>query len=187
MLSFKNHLKAIVLTTLLMHITGCNNQSNSNEAGAESPEKVDIHGAVISGDIQAVKQYIQQGSDLDHPDPFGGSSPLITAALFSKREIVTLLLEAGAKVNFTNNEGSTALHTAAFFCETEIVRILLTNGADKTVKNNYGSTPLMSVAGSFDEVKGIYIMMEKQLSPMGFTLDLNSIQQTRPVIAKLLQ
>ena len=185
-----SQLKTSLLITLVIAIaslSSCNSQpSTKNTNGAQVPD-IDIHAAVISGNLEAVKQHIAAGTDLNTPDPFGGSSPLITAALFGNEEIAKALLDAGAKVNFTNNEGSTALHTAAFFCETEIVKLLLENGADKTIKNQYDSTPLASVQGPFADVKGVYVMMEKQLSPMGFSLDLEQIEETRPKVAELLQ
>ena len=185
-----SQLKTSLLITLVIAIaslSSCNSQpSAKNTNGVEAPE-TEIHAAVISGNLEAVKQHIAAGTDLNTPDPFGGSSPLITAALFGNEEIVKALLDAGVKVNFTNNEGSTALHTAAFFCETQIVKMLLENGADKTIKNNYDSTPLASVQGPFSDLKGVYVMMEKQLSPMGFSLDLQHIEETRPKVAALLQ
>ncbi|WP_258099254.1 ankyrin repeat domain-containing protein [Marinoscillum pacificum] len=189
-LMIKNVIKGTFFIALLTLLVSCNSQPSSSTTESASNAKapdIDIHAAVITGNLEAVKQHIEAGSDLNQPDPFGGSSPLITAALFGNEEIVKTLLDAGVKVNFTNKEGSTALHTAAFFCETEIVKLLLENGADKSIKNTYGSTALMSVEGSFEDVKGIYIMMEKQLSPMGFSLDLQKIESTRPEVAKILK
>src|SRR5688500_2989565 len=89
------------------------------------PPAVDIHTSVITGNIDALKQHIAAGSNLNEKDPFGGSSPLISAALFGKTEEAKLLLEAGADIDFQNNDGSTALLTAAFFGRPEIVKLLL--------------------------------------------------------------
>ena len=186
-LTIKNTIQGTFLVVLLSILTSCNSQPSSNATNKEGAPEIDIHAAVITGNLDVVKQHIAAGSDLNQPDPFGGSSPLITAALFGNKETTKALLDAGVKVNFTNNEGSTALHTAAFFCKTEIVNLLLENGADKTIKNNYGATPLMSVEGPFEDVKGVYIMMEKQLSPMGFSLDLQQIEETRPQVAQILK
>ena len=48
-----------------------------------------LHEAVIQGDLEAVNQHISLGSDIDIIEPSGGSSPLITAAVFGKAEIAT--------------------------------------------------------------------------------------------------
>lgn len=175
----------VLLAGLLFSCSG-GAQSGGNKSGNEAPD-IDLHAAVIGGNLEAVKQHIAAGSDLNTPDPFGGSSPLITAALFGKEEIARELLKAGAKVNYTNNEGSTALHTATFFCEKEVVHLLIMNGADKSIRNNYGATALESVEGSFDEVKPIYQMMKEQLSPMGLKVDLEYLENTRPEIVKILK
>ena len=44
-------------------------------------KRQDIHTAVISDNMDAVKQHIAAGSDLNAPDPFGGSSPLILSLI----------------------------------------------------------------------------------------------------------
>jgi hypothetical protein len=63
----------------------------------------------------------------------------------------------------------------------------LANGADKTITDAYGSTPYMSVAGPFNEVKPIYDQMTKDLGPLGLKLDYKHLEETRPVIAEMLQ
>ncbi len=189
-------LKLIVLFTLLTTVLS----TNSCYAQADSIKnaiypvgkknkapKIDIHTAVINGDLNALRQHIAAGTNLDEPDPVGGSSPLITAALFDKKEMAKALLEAGAKINFRNNDGSTALHTAAFFCRTEIVKLLLEKGADKTIRNKWGSTPFESVKAPFVEAKDIYDIMSQLLEPWGINLDYAWIEKTRPEIAAMLK
>ena len=166
-----------------------NKVNSTNKSVIKKPEvpKIDIHSAVISDNLKAVKQHILAGTDLNLKDPFGGSSPLISAALFGKKEIVSVLLEAGADINFKNNDGSTALHTAAFFCRPEIVQILLDNGINKTIRNNMGSSAYGSVAGAFKDVKPFYDMMGQSLAPFGLVLDDTYLQKTRPIIAEMLK
>ncbi len=161
-------------------------RSTNSETSVKVP-KTGLHMAVIEGNLEAVRQHIQAGSDLDAREPSGGSSPLISAALFGKTEIALALIEAGADVNFKNNEGSTPLHTAAFFCRPVIVEALLTNGADKSITNNSGSTPLGTVTIPFNAVLGIYEYFGNTLGPLGLELDYEVIQKTRPLIADMLQ
>jgi ankyrin repeat protein len=194
-LSLRGITKIIFLATLLI-ITSCSNQKKDakEEEGQSAvsktdvkPPQIDIHTAVVSGNLDALKQHIAAGTDLNEKDPFGGSSPLISATVFGKTEEARLLIEAGVDLNFQNNDGSTALHTAAFFCRPEIVKMLLDKGVDKTIKNKYGETAYQSVAGPFSEVKSSYDMMGKMLGPMGLKLDYPYVEKTRPEIAAMLK
>ena len=191
----KNSLRttiAITFLSTLLTITACNEKKESTQKTTVSktrvsPPKVDIHTAVMTDNIEALKQHIAAGSNLNEKDPFGGSSPLISASLFGKTEMAKSLIEAGADVNFQNNDGSTALHTASFFCRPEIVKMLLNKGADKTIKNKYGSTAYESVAGPFADVKNAYDGLGKMLEPMGLKLDYAYLEKTRPEIALMLK
>ncbi len=159
------------------------NGSNSSDNSAI----VDLHTAVLKNDIEAVKKHIASKSDLNVIEPMGGSTPLISAALFGKEEISKLLVNAGAKLNIQNNDGSTALITAAFFGRIEIVKLLLQNKADKTIKNKYGQTAYETVANPFKEVKPVYDMMVSALAPLGLKLDYAQLEKARPMIASMLK
>jgi ankyrin repeat protein len=162
-------------------------QSTENKNSTAKAPAVDIHTAIVTGNKEALKQHIAAGSNLNEKDPYGGSSPLITASVFGKTEEAKMLIDAGADINFQNNDGSTALHTAAFFCRPEIVKMLLAKHADKTIKNRFGAMPYESVLGNFADVKGAYDMMGKMLEPMGLKLDYTYIEKTRPQIAEMLK
>ena len=174
----------ILWSAMILVIASCGGQGKG-DSGTEKP-RIDIHTAVISGDLDVVKQHLEAGTNINERDPFGGSSPLISASLFGQTDIVKVLLDEGADVNFQNNDGSTALHVAAFFCRPEIVKILLDKGADKSVRNNYQTTAYESVVAPFDQVRGAYDVMGKMLAPTGLKLDYDQLQKTRPVIAEML-
>ena len=182
----------VLLLVALFAVTSCNSQQKSDTKATAAPSSVkapdvDIHTAVVTGNLDALKQHIAAGTNINEKDPFGGSSPLISAAVFGKPDAAKILIDAGADINFQNNDGSTALHTAAFFCRPEIVKMLLAKGADKSIKNKYGSTAYESVAAPFDAVKGAYDMMGQMLAPMGLKLDYAYLQKTRPEIAAMLK
>ena len=160
--------------------------AGSEQTTAEIPE-MDLQAAVIYGNLEAVKQHIEAGSNLNAKDPMSGSTPLISAATFDKTEIAIALIDAGVDLTIKNNDGATPLHVAAFFCRVEIVQKLMDAGADKTVRNNFGATPRETVMGSFSDVKPIYEFMQVQLGPLGMELDLEDVEKTRPVIAMMLQ
>lgn len=185
----KNMIRIVLFVMSAAALASCgtnDGSAQSAKSGKEAPS-VDIHTAVVTDNRDAIRQHIAAGSDINQKDPYGGSSPLISAALFGKTEIAKLLLDAGADVNFQNNDGSTALHTAAFFCRPEIVKMLLDKKADKSIRNKYNSTAYESVAGPYADLKPTYEAMQQMLAPMGLKLDYAYIEKTRPEVATLLK
>jgi len=178
---------AMLVVTLLI-VVGCRTLENSSkEKGQPSkPPGVSLHEAALQGNIDAIRQHIEAGSDLNEKDAYG-SSPLIVATTFGKTKVARALIEAGADMKISNNDGSTPLHLAALFCRTEIVKALLDKGANKYLRNNSGSTAFDSVAAPFDDVKGIYDSIGKALGPLGLELDYEQIEMTRPKIAEMLR
>jgi ankyrin repeat protein len=191
-----NSLRRSLYLGAIVLIAACSGSDNSKDASGDStsaaqsqvkPPQIDINSAVVTDNIEAVKQHIAAGSNINEKDPFGGSSPLISASVFGKTEIAKVLIEGGADLDIQNNDGSTALHSAAFFCRPEIIDMLLDKGADKTIRNKFGATAYESVAAPFEDVKSAYDMMGTMLSPMGLKLDYDYIQKTRPEIAATLK
>jgi hypothetical protein len=149
--------------------------------------KISLHEAAITGDVGAIRQHIAAGSDLNEKEPSGGSSPMITAALFGKTEVVKVLIDAGADINLINNDGSTALHTAAFFGRVEIVQELIRSGADTNILNSAGSTALASAEVPFDQVKGVFDYFKTTFGPMGLELDYEELQANRKLVVDVLK
>jgi len=173
-----------MLLIVLVTVAGCRKQDSSNEP--KQPPRISLHIAALQGNLDTVKQHINAGSDLNEKDAYG-SSPLIIATTFGKTEVARALIDAGADMKITNNEGSSPLHIAAFLCRTEIVKALLDKGADKNALNKVGRTALESVAGPFDDVKGVYDSIAKGLKPLGLKLDYERIKRIRPEIAEMLR
>ncbi len=176
--TMKSLTTAILVVTLLA-VAGCRKKENPTP-------NVSLHIAALQGNLDAIRQHINAGSDLNKKDAYG-STPLIIAATFGKTEVARALIDAGADMKITNNEGATPLHIAAFLCRTEIVKALLDEGADKNALNKAGRTALESVAVPFDDVKGIYDSIAKGLKPLGLRLDYERIKRTRPIIAEMLR
>ena len=105
-----------------------------------------INGAAAGGDIEAVKEFLAAGTDVNTKDGWEWT-PLHNAAWWGHKEIAELLLANGAGVNAKNNVGWTPLHMAAINGRKEIIELLVAGGADVNSKNNNGETPPDLAAG----------------------------------------
>lgn len=175
----------LAMVLLLLPACSQSDAQSENESSVNQP-KVDINMAVISGQLEAVVQHIAAGTDINKKDPMSGSTPLISAATFGQTEIAKALIDAGADLSITNNDGATALHAAAFFGRVEVSKLLIAAKSDQSIRNNFGATPKESIMGPFAEVKPIYEMMKQQLGPLGLQLDMAELEKNRPVIVGLL-
>jgi len=170
---------AWILVIVLLVLCG-----QTKKSAAAAPD-IDIWKAAASGNMEAIKQHLEAGTDVDVKEPAGGGTPLLVAAAFGQVEAAKLLIEKGANVNARSNDGATALHGAAFFCHTEIVKLLLGKGAVVDAENIRGETPLDAVAGEWSqELEDIYRWLAELWK---LQLDLERIQATRPKIAALLR
>ncbi len=108
--------------------------------GGKSGATDSIHVAAAVGNIEAVKQHLAAGTDVNAKSSFG--TPLHSAASKGNKEIVELLIAAGADVNARDDGGDTPLLNATAFGQKEIVELLIGKGAEVNAKNANGETPL---------------------------------------------
>ena len=88
-----------------------------------------LHKACEKGNIEAVKQHLTAGADVNVKDEWG-RVPLLITAHGNHKEIAELLIAEGADVNVTDGDGDTPLHRAALMGSKEIAELLIANGAD---------------------------------------------------------
>ncbi len=82
-----------------------------------------IHVATSAGHIEAVKQHLAAGADVNAKDDSFGGTPLHYAAMEGHMEIVELLITKGADVNAATKNGHTALRYTKLHPETaELLR-----------------------------------------------------------------
>ena len=81
---------------------------------------MDLFTAIDRGNISVIKQHIDAGTNInDFPTPFpewissAGNGALAIAVLNDNAEIVQLLLDNGADIEFKGKNGATPLHWAA--------------------------------------------------------------------------
>jgi len=93
-----------------------------------------------------------------------GVAPLHNAAIGGNLEIVKLLLDKGAKIDFINETGATPLHSASVKGHLDIVKELLDRGADLKLKEYHGNTPLnFAIIMNQNHVANELISREKQV------------------------
>ena len=191
-------MKRLIVCLLLAGVAGCGGgpsqqtpqaQQGGQDSLKPAPPDVDLFKAAGDGNLEALKQHIAAGTDLDQrTSDDQESTPLMVASTFGRVEAAKALVGAGAKVDLKNSDGSTALNTAAFLCHTEIVQALLEKGADKKIRNNDGGTALDRVQAPWDDIKPIYELLNGILfQPAGIPLDYERIKATRPMIAQMLR
>jgi ankyrin repeat protein len=108
-----------------------------------------IHSAARMRDVQAVRQELAAGVDVDvvngrAENGDGGNTALWFAAQgpWPKGvEVARVLIEAGADVNKPCEHGRTALHMAAAWGHADVVQLLLEHGADPTLVDDEGLAP----------------------------------------------
>ena len=86
---------------------------------------ISIHNAARTGDIEAVKQHIAAGTDVNAKD-WSKMTPLYYAVLIRRTEIVELLISNGANVNTKDKKGFTPLDRAKN--KTELADLLRKHG-----------------------------------------------------------
>ena len=99
-------MKQILITTIAAAVlVGCGEAQQSTppaeaklEPTTAKAPAIYFHGAAINGDIEAVKQHLAAGTDVNAKGP-GGETPLHDAAIAGRKEVVELLIAAGADVN----------------------------------------------------------------------------------------
>jgi len=89
-------MKHLILTTIAaVVLVGC---------GPPEPPDISIHQAADQGNIEAVKQHLDAGANVNAKDEVGWTL-LHTAAFYGHKEIAELLITKGADVNAKDVDG----------------------------------------------------------------------------------
>src|SRR5690606_27025011 len=92
-------------------------------------------------------------------------SPLADLIERGRRDVAIELLESGADVGATQDDGTTPLHWAAYKLDADLVRMLLEHGAKPNVENLFGTTPFA------EAVKATNVPIVKLLLDAGADVD----------------
>lgn len=100
-----------------------------------------LHYMVMVKSMDGVSLMLDIGADPNLRSSYG-STPLWTAMIVKKLEIIRILVEKGANVNVHEEEnGDTPLHSALIEGREDIAAYLLEHGADPNLQNNMGISP----------------------------------------------
>jgi ankyrin repeat protein len=114
--------------------------------------------AAQQDDIQEVTKLLA-GRDVNARDKTSNTTALEHAVRNSNREMVQLLIGAGAKVNLGNPAGQTVLMMLDGDATSDLVWDLVNAGAKVNIKDNDGETPLMTAA-RYNNVDVIKTLLE---------------------------
>jgi uncharacterized protein len=89
--------------------------------------------AITRGDIEAVRELLHRGTDVNARDRYGETG-LMRAAHDGHRDVVETLIEHGADLNVTAKFGLSALMLAVVAGHPELARLLARAGADLSLK-----------------------------------------------------
>ena len=109
-------MKHILITIAAVLLVGCSGQ----------PPK-DIWEATKQGDVEAVKQFIVAGEDVNAKDN-NGVSPLHYAVYYGEKEVAELLIAKGADVNAKDEDAETPLDNAIMCKHPETADLLRKHG-----------------------------------------------------------
>ena len=99
-------MKHLLLTTIAaVVLVGCATTQSPEPTTAKAPD-IDIYGAAYTGNIEAVKQHLAAGTDVNAKNEWGGT-PLHYATFGGHKEVVELLIAKGADVNAKDDVGDT--------------------------------------------------------------------------------
>ena len=134
-------MKHLLITTIAaVLLVGCGEAQPPEPPTAKAPV-TSIHDAAFEGNIEAVKQHIAAGTDVNAKGE-RDRTPLHEAAWNGHKEVAALLIANGADVNAKDGGGWTLLLQAVAGGHKEIVELLIDNGADVNGKDKLGWTPL---------------------------------------------
>ncbi|EAT44975.1 AAEL003738-PA [Aedes aegypti] len=111
--------------------------------------------------VHLMRKLLEKGVDLDHRNQWGRNALLVLINGFRSARwyghdvgSVQLLLDHGAQINSSDDDGNTALHYAFMNEDWELVEMLVENGADLSAKNKEGKNPLETTSLMYRELFG---------------------------------
>ena len=159
-------MKYLITTIAALVLVGCGESQQSAPAPESKPVEpvaeaaqsepptgkapdISIQDAAMQGNLEAVKQHIVAGTDVNAKED-GEMTALHNAAYhghkeiaeYGHKEIAELLITKGAEVNAKDDIDRVPLHGAVGKGHKEIAELLITKGADVNAKSDDYTTPV---------------------------------------------
>jgi ankyrin repeat protein/L-ascorbate metabolism protein UlaG (beta-lactamase superfamily) len=131
---------------------------HEGEAGISS-----FHSAAYGGQAEVVHFLADKGYDPNAGLDQHGHIALMAAAYNRDPKVAQALIERGADVDATNDDGITALHRAALFSADEVAALLIDAGAEVDVRDSSGETPLITAA--YGSPKTVALLISRGADP----------------------
>lgn len=103
---------------------------------------IQLLNAANNGDIEAIKQLLKDGENVNVQDS-NGRTPLMIATYRNDIKTATVLIQAGADVNIQDHIKNSPFLYAGAEGYLEILRLTIQAGADPAITNRYGGTALI--------------------------------------------
>ena len=150
-----------------------------------------LHEAIYAGNTATIRSRVSPSNVNSRDD--AGNTLLHWATANGNLKLTEILIEAGAEIDATNNEGDAPIHLAARFGHTEVTIFLIDRAnADKNIQNNQGFTPLhmASLYGQADFITMLFekgvdkdIVSNKRFGPLHTAVHSNNIQTIQVLLA----
>ncbi len=108
--------------------------------------------------LALAKIFVQRKVDMTIRDEESGGQAIHHAVKTGYPDLVELLLDNGANIEATDNDGTTPLGIAALFGETEIMALLIKRGAKVNIYDKNSNTPL-SFSLEYRNMEGIKLLL----------------------------
>jgi ankyrin repeat protein len=118
--------------------------------GADRIPGAEFAVAIESGDLDAVKALVNGGAKADTWIDYGEHkiTPLMKACWDGEQEIASFLIDNGADVNATDNDGETPIYSAIKRDRPELTQLLIEKGAKVNIKDSRQFSPLTIAAAA---------------------------------------
>ena len=130
-----------------------------------SSEEYPLHQAAFDGDLEKVKELVENGANIYEKDN-KGMTPVMSATLFVPHlDVVQYLESKGADLKAKDSDGNTLLHNVIISGDLEIIKYLVEYGLDVNAANNDGLTPFqiaIVLEQSNPDVTGVVAYLESQ-------------------------